>query len=807
MPIMKNSLCTFAAALLAASLLAAQSPDDTGLLHIVAPQLPDVAEHLTVDRDSQQGTQLQSWRTPVHTAPADGGTAYGTWAAGDNYKVSFHDGMTFVPYLGAAYPVTQSLRWVTTSVRLGETELLDRAAVRDVSADWRYEYRFGSITEAYDVLGNGLEQTFVVHERPGAGDLIIRGQVATLLHAQNCEQNHQAIVFCDHEERAIIEYGSAIAFDANGDRVLVTTSYADGVISLTVPGSWVAAAALPITVDPLLARVLVASSSPGPYGQVDSVDIGRDDDAWTNNVLITYTRSVSAMDSDVWARLENDDFSGVINNLVFSDITSSWVTDQASCAYVGGSERWVLVFRRLFTGSQTITSRLRSHVFDSGDTSLQSNVAALNAPAGQNDWRPDTGGVKNFSFGSKAMVVFQREDNNATAGAFSNAALSRVYGCVIDTTTLIGTFGVPFAIKPSASYDSERPSVNQVANGGPNYTWVCVFQRILEGVPGDDWDLLGVRIAENGTVSSGGWSSDLASMLQSRHQLGPVVEGIGDRYAVVFTSVDVASVNFKTSLITGKQVHVERFDWIEGDPSPSGNQGNVILRSNTDRIWEASGIGHDKNDYSHWACSFRSVAPGTGSLYYARVGFNGEPTEGPLGTVLYSGIGAKASGGACVFDDDHNTFLFAYAVEDGVGDNNVYGQILTYETPVAWSTSGISCSGAALEWIGSQQIGAEFGRVRVTGAPQAALHIMLAATVTTNVPVIHPIVFPGCRLFVMAAGPGYLGAFPTGVGGTASWQLPLPEFLGAQTLHFQNWYLDPNGQLYSTERLTVPIIK
>jgi hypothetical protein len=795
-----------AAALLAASLVPAQQADDTGVPRTLSLYAPDVAEQQPTAGDSQLGTQLQSLRTPVHTAPADSGMQYGIWAAGDNYKVSFHDGMTFVPYLGAAYPKTQSLGWTTKSVLLGETELLDNKQARPVPTDWRYEYQFGAVTEAYDVLGKGLEQTFVLHERPAAGDLIIRGAVQTMLHAQTSATAHQAITFFDDEERAIIEYGSAIAFDANGNRVLVGTSYASGHITLTVPGSWVASAALPITVDPLLNRVLVASSGFNPYGQVETIDIGRDDDAFTNNVLITYTRSVSATDSDLWARLGNDDFANTYGNLVFSDITTSWVTDQTSCAYVGGPERWAIVFRRHFTNSPTITSRLRSHVFDSGDTTLQTNVAGLNPPAGQNDWRPDTGGVKNFSNGDKAMVVFQREDNNGTGGAFANTALSSVYGCVIDTTTVNGTFGVPFEIKPSGSHDSERPSVNQVSIGGSAYSWVCVYQRILNGVSGDDWDLLGARISEDGTVSGGSWASDLANVSPSQHQLGAVVEGIGNRYAVVFTTVDVASVNYKTALITGKQVQIERFDWIDGAVSPTGDYANVVLRSNPARIWEATGIGHDKSDYSHWACGFRSVPPGTGSLYYARVGYDGQPTEGPLGTVLYSGVGAQVNGGACVFDDDNNNFLFAYSIEDAFGGNSTFGHTLTYETPAPPSTFGVSCSGATLSWEGNQQIGAEFNRVRVTGAPWSA-HIMLVATATTNVQVVHPIVFPGCRLFVPASGPGYLGAFPTGVGPNPSWQLPLPAFLGAQTLHFQDWYLDGNGLLYSTERLSVPIIK
>ena len=52
-------------------------------------------------------------RVPIHTQAADEGVEYGVWAGGKRYKASFHDGMTFVPYLGRKYPVARSLRWRT----------------------------------------------------------------------------------------------------------------------------------------------------------------------------------------------------------------------------------------------------------------------------------------------------------------------------------------------------------------------------------------------------------------------------------------------------------------------------------------------------------------------------------------------------------------------------------------------------------------------------------------------------------------------------------------------------------------------
>lgn len=796
----------FASVLLAASLLPAQGPDDAAVRREYKPaqRLQETQESAT--SPTRAGTLQPSLRTPIHTAEADLGRAYGIWAAGDSYKVSFHAGMTFVPYLGAGYPTTQTWHWRTTSAQLGAVDLLEHTTPTPAQASaWRYEYRFGPLTEAYDVLGGGLEQTFVLHQKPAAGDLVIRGAVSSLLRSKNVGPAQQALVFADDANHDILVYGQATAFDARGERIAVTTGHADGVITLTVPGAWLEQAMLPITVDPLLARVTVATWG-AAFGDVESVDVGRDDEAVSSNVMVTYARSVSAGDSDLWARLGNDDFSGASANLVFTDITTSWSTDQTSCAFVGGANRWTVVFRRFFPGA-TPLSQVRCHVHNSGDTTLLTNYGVLIPPGSNNDWRADVGGVDGFAIGNNALVVFQRENNSGTGGGFANVALSEIYGALLDATTADGTFGTPFPIKPSGIHDNERPSVNQVAEGGTSFSWVCVYQRFVDGTADEDWDLNGARIDQAGTVASGTWISDLAVVAPSQHQLGPVVEGAAGRYAVVFTTVDVPSVNFKTLLIAGKQVQMERFDWLNAAPGPSNDRPPVELRSNSDRRWEAAGLGYDTNDDSHWACSFRAIAPGVPSTYYTRVGYRGEATEGPIGTTLYFVSGENPIGAACVFDNDNNNFLYAYGVNATGPLFPVYGHVLTYVAPAPPSTFGISCSSANLGWSGNQQIGAEFNGPFVTGAPASAIHIMLLATTTVDVPVINPVVFPGCRLFVAAAGPGYLGQFPLAIGSSASFSLPLPEFVVGQTLHMQDWYLDATNLLYSTERLTVQIVK
>lgn len=764
----------------------------TSLLTAQGPELPQPADAAFA------GQRLPALRTPIHTAPPDLGIEYGIWAAGETYKASFHGGMTFVPYLGAGYPVTQTLHWRTASARLGTHELLTQKPPVPVQGEWRYEYRFGPITEAYDVRVEGLEQTFVLHQRPAAGDLVIRGVVTSRLRAPNVASAHQALVFADEQGQAIVSYGSAVAFDARGDRVLVDTACTDGTITLTLSGAWLEHAALPVTVDPTMVRIPLWYWVGPSHGLSEDIDIAIRPGTPINNVLLTNTRQASATDVDVWASVFNNDFSYTSNHVIFADLAVQWSTDQASCAYVNG--RWVQVFRRHFVNDPVVRSVLRCHVHSVGNLALQSNVGFLDPPADRNDWRPDVGGV--LSSGSSALVVFQREDNTANGGAFANTDTSDVRGCLLDVMTVDGTFGSTFAIKANAAMDNERPSVNQVAEGGASFSWVCVFQRILDGVANEDWDLVGARIADNGNVASGTWTSDLADASPSLHQLGPVVEGTDGRYAVAFATVDIAAVARPTS-INGRKVQLERFNWADGNASPGGDQANVVMDSASDRRFEASGLGHDLLDSSHWVVGIREVAPGTPGLSYARVGFRGEKTEGVNN--LYSIAGNQPSRASCAFTTYGDGFLFAYSADNGT-DHPVFGHEVTYNLAQAEVNFGTSCSTAGLNWVGNQQIGAQFNRIELSGAPSSAIHLMLLSFASENLPVIHPSVAAGCRLFV-DLGANYVGSFPIAIGAAASWELPLPEFLTAQDLFFQDWYLDATGLLFSTERIKVPIVK
>src|SRR5690606_519367 len=155
-------------------------------------------------------------------------------------------------------------------------------------------------------------------------ELVVVGEIDTPLRVPAAAPEAagpRALTFCDAQGEAILRYGAAIAFDAVGRRVDVATEHDGRTIRLVVPAAFVAAATLPITIDPLVQTVIVSSSG----GAVGLCDIGRDDE--TDRLLATYSRASSASDYDMWARLLRDDLTTVGN--IYYDVTAQWSSERS----------------------------------------------------------------------------------------------------------------------------------------------------------------------------------------------------------------------------------------------------------------------------------------------------------------------------------------------------------------------------------------------------------------------------------------------------------------------------------------------
>jgi hypothetical protein len=244
------------------------------------------------------GTNAFGFRVPLH-AFADEAGAQRIWAAHDRYKAAFDDGFVFYPVLGPAWPENLPLAWRTHSIRVGSRELLAGTQPVVQHADWRLERRHSQVTEVYDLRADGLEQSFVLAQRPPAeGDLEIAGAITTELRCAPVAARHGALEFTDASDTPILRYGEAFAFDAAGNRIEVKTSFDGSTIRLHVDGSWLANARYPVVVDPLTAPVTL-TTNPGSL-DAHQPEIGRETSSAALNVCYAYGRIISASDYDLY---------------------------------------------------------------------------------------------------------------------------------------------------------------------------------------------------------------------------------------------------------------------------------------------------------------------------------------------------------------------------------------------------------------------------------------------------------------------------------------------------------------------------
>ncbi|MCR9246535.1 MAG: hypothetical protein NXI31_15995 [bacterium] len=740
----------------------------------------------------QAPSSLAPALVPIHSGEADPiGGAYGTWAAGPGYKVSFHDGMTFIPLLGDRVTTNRTLSWRTESVRVGATQMMtDHDANARRASDYRFEYDYGRFVEAYDVRTDGLEQTFVFSERPAvAGDLIITGTLSGNLTTTERAASHSALKFTGPDRIADVTYGRAVAIDARGDTALMTTAVHGGRIELRLDAAFLESAAYPLVVDPLL-----SVRNLGLHTGLSDVDVYRDDDHALSNVWLVYSQQASASDTDLLIRRYPDDLSGP-GVTVFSDLNASWDTKHGQIA--GVHRKVVTVFERDFrTGSY----RVRWHTHLKNDVSVQTNVSSVPYVSSTNEWRPDIGGTESSSSNTIALLVYQREPGSS----FSNTNSSDVFGLRIDTATSNGTpIGSEFDIGGFSNIgDEERPAVNQVEGGNGTFSWLVTFQYHTN-LPGADWSILGQRVRSN----SGPYGSThyIGNLGPDFHAVAPRIAGTDGRYLLTFGAHRTTAQ--KPAGILSERILARRIDWSLSANSPSYPHPTALLEIDGGNYLVPGDCAFDLDTRSHWVVLHARDLFNQQRLCATKVGYNGRVVEH---TEPYVVPGFQPLPGGVSYDQDNERFVLAFPVETGLSTNTLWGTHVTYENVVPPGFAGAGCHPRAdLQWVGDQKIGSEHNRIEVVQAPPLIGSFLIASLGPDSVP-LAGYGMPGCTLVVDAATPRFLFSLFrfTNTAGIGRLPLPLPPGLTPLDLHFQ-WFLletgvNPAGAR-ATNGLRVPI--
>ncbi len=718
---------------------------------------------------------------PIHTAAPDGGVEYGVWAAGAGYKVSFHDGATYVPMLGVDHPHNLPWRWRTLSVRVGEVELVTQERQLQ-HTDWRAEYTRGGVVEAYDVRAEGLEQTFVIGQRPAVvGDLVVGGAITTALRAAATKAAHQALVFHDDAGKPILTYGAATAVDARGRRQPMTTEYADGQVRLRLDGAWLAAATFPIVVDPLLGPASPVLGSPRTEPDLYCETTTNGERVW-----VAYCIAASASDFDL--RVQRWSLDGTVGSVPYVDLNSAWSTRRPRCGFDEFSGNGVIVFDRSFaTGGRSVRCH-RHHRSDASTTTTFDSI-----PATDNAWRADVGATR-FSSPSlgEVLVVWQQEPNGG--GAFVESTTSDIFGCKLNVYT--GAASTPFPIANTAGTDYERPRTN----GRTLYDeWSVAYQAYSTFGSNNAWDVVVRRVDGTGAVSPP-YFVDAGS---PDHKMAPQIDGVDDAFVVAFTTSTLSQQPGKPTGSNGHQLRTVRLTW-DGS-TMTAPYGTVVVQSYGDPRIELEGLGVDSS-WTLYGLLFRSTV--TENLYFRTLGYRGQQLQDET---LVSATGTNTTVGGGVGGAIDGSFAIAYAING----NSPVSRITfdRYEFPAASPpvTTGNGCSSTPLVWQGRQQIGSESSFVYASGAAFGSIHFLLVALAPAQfVFQGDPLIADGCSLLVPIAGPDFIAMLPMGTNPLSlqAVRIPLPESLATTTLYFQDFHTNATmTQFVSTQRLEVQIVK
>jgi hypothetical protein len=722
------------------------------------------------------GTNAFGFRVPLH-AFADEAGAQRIWAAHDRYKAAFDDGFVFYPVLGPAWPGNLPLAWRTHSIRVGSLELLAGTQPVVQHADWRLERRHSQVTEVYDLRADGLEQSFVLAQRPPAeGDLEIAGAITTELRCAPVPARHGALEFTDASDTPILRYGEAFAFDAAGNRIEVKTSFDGSTIRLHVDGSWLANARYPVVVDPLTAPVTL-TTNPGSL-DAHQPEIGRETSSAALNVCYAYGRIISASDYDLYVGIANDNYTG--NTLIYTNVSSS-STKNPQVAFVGAVRKWVVAWQR----EDPAGSNLQYLQAPAGSNASVTTFYTLTKAAGTSEKLPDLGGTPWPSTGTSALLVYQTDQSTSQASTPNTEVRYRLinFGGATPVVTLAGVTVDPTPV--GTSFDREYPAVTQVSSGGQS-SWIVAYQQYNNLLPGDAWDIRIGRIDYDGTR---GGVATLGASSSTEHELTPRVEGQGGRYMATFAVRANTSPGSKYAGIDGRSIQVHRFDWPETATTPVKLANRTLASGGIASVYHTGSIAYDTLTNSHWCVTYDYHGGFAGTQFNVRaerVGYTG-------GTVEEVTVSSSTAYGSfqpsCAFNDDAQLFEIIFWTRAP----NAPIQARSFTYPAATNTLyGTACGPATIGAPFLPRAGLQSYSITLGGAPPNQLAALWLGG-TNNALSLAAIGAPGCFLHVgnpIVTLPGR----STGTQGTASMTFSLPDLPLVTGDVFWQWvYLWPTS--------------
>jgi hypothetical protein len=707
-------------------------------------------------------------RVPIHDEGVDPELGpLGTWAAGRDYKCGFADGaFVLVPYLGAEAPTAPAWRWQTVAATMGDQDLLGGGELRERHTDYRFERERGFVTERWDVLEHGVEQSFVVAapaQRPH-GELRLCGRIVTSLAAASRGPAATELEFTAADGGYRLTYGVATAIDAAGRRCAVPGSFDGESITLHVPADFVAAAAWPLLVDPLLTPYVITTGSSWAFGDLDLDAI--DGDTADQHLAMVWSRAAASGDHDLYVFRASSDFAtaaqlGVELTTTASSregsVTGSWIDRTIAVAWSRSS-------------SVASSCLVKTMAANATGTSL-SGAVTLPKPANSSERMPRLAAAKVFDFApAQALCVRVRDTGTST----------ELWATVVGTTTnqTYGTFAI--ALPTLTVHSFTEPWVTKGIRG--DYEgWLIAYQ--YWSVVASRWQVAVRRVDYIGQLDA--TTVILDANNPSRHLMRPRIDGAFERYTVVCNSAPTAAYPGQLTSFAGTAIEAQRIDWDAlGAPVQPWPRQTVLAHSSRSLL--ADSIAVNTDNLSHWGVGAR-FGGGARSLL---LGYRGAVVEElPLPTPNRTGTHV-AQDVMVAFAPQQRRFCALYdhtTNYQGVLTWTCQGIVREYEPVPAPQPYGPSCGLQSLSFWGESRRGNEFLSFGPRSLAPGAWVIAGVSLAGTSVPFASLGVGGGCTLLVDIGAANllstvFLTANPAGYAGL---QLPIPEDLPPIDLYVQ----------------------
>ena len=577
-------------------------------------------------------------------------------ARGTTYKASFDSrGATYAPFLGSKAPRSFPLLFRLESLSIGAREIAFAADAAPVRADDVVTFDRGSVVERYELSLDSIEQILVFEngvfeDLGGSGDLLVRYAVEGDLPIVDSEAG---IAFGN--ELGGVRYGAATAFDARGRGVACDTTAADGGIEIRVPAGFLATAALPLTIDPIVTTFAVDSGTEDAFLPDVAYDFNN------QNYMLVYEQTFSATDHDVLCEMRSSAGAYIDDAYIDLSLDEYWANPKVACNRHYLNYLVVAEVGLPSGGTRSIRGRfVFSDLGFPGVIVVGSGITITeNAESGEKI-NPDVGSDPRDDADSHYLIVWER--------IFSASDRD------IHARSIRGDFGAftgVFYIDDSGSTFDRNPSISESCgfDGRHHVAW----ERKIDTT---NSDLYAAELAWNGFVTIPS-TPVITGIAETEHPAVASILDLGGNWLLAYEHSVAASTDhdIRTSLMNGVTVlETVNLSALEG-AFGSGTEDEEQITPEADSDGVSFAVVYSESyqgsatDYDIYAATLTPVA---GRLKlsegHQNLAFNLSQEDHPrLACIRSSGAGAARA--LVVWDDlvtagNHNLVAALYDCED-----------------------------------------------------------------------------------------------------------------------------------------------